>query len=103
MTAEVIDSSSTVNVNVNTEKEPEESEKKMETSQDEQTSEETAEEQPQASTDVNGKGGKRKRSAKKPVEVDETSISNSRPKRSVSKRKILTFDSFIFVLNEDND
>ena len=38
-------------------------------------------------TTVDTKTGKRKRSAKRPVETDETSISNSRPKRGVSKRK----------------
>ena len=33
------------------------------------------------------KAGKRKRPTKKPVETDETSISNSRPKRTMSKRE----------------
>jgi hypothetical protein len=33
------------------------------------------------------KGGKRKRSTKKPVESDETNISNARPRRTLPKRK----------------
>lgn len=33
------------------------------------------------------KAGKRKRSVKKPVETDETNISNARPRRTLPKRK----------------
>ncbi len=41
------------------------------------------------------KTGKRKRGSKKPVETEETNISNGRPRRTLPKRK------FVFLLNYD--
>lgn len=46
-------------------------------------------------TSTDTKASKRKRPSKKPVETEETNISNGRPRRTLPKRKSFLFEEIV--------